>query len=142
VSEDVHQKPRHLRVNIEGNFFPVLQNIFKFRKIGTILNSSLAFAKIEESLLTIRITTRSDALEILPAFWPTVRNSISELEKSLEGKTEGHLVCGHSDVSKFLGANELTQFPISKSNTTNLSMALKMGIRATLTALSALVLLL
>src|ERR1700730_2601575 len=38
-----------------------------------------------------------------------------ELEKSLEGNTEGNLVCGHSDMSKFLGSSELTQFPISES---------------------------
>ena len=39
MSEDVHQQPRLSWVNIEGNFFPVLKNIFKYRKIGMILNS-------------------------------------------------------------------------------------------------------
>ena len=39
MSEDFHQQPRLLWVNIEGNFFPILKKLFEFRKIMTVFNS-------------------------------------------------------------------------------------------------------
>jgi hypothetical protein len=39
MSEDFHRQPRLSWVNIEGNYFPILKNIFEFRKIRTAFDS-------------------------------------------------------------------------------------------------------